>query len=364
MSRNGYGHGSARRKSFAFFSRPTILTESETAHWAAKDDSTPMKPRPKSLFGGSNGFTEVSTIVSSRKILTKDPYQRPRSVFGALKSREPNSPTVASSASSSLEEYSSTSEYHHAVLPVSAVVMHAGEVVTGSGLLRRKKEYMVLTNQELLKYKSEAKAFEAFGVGSRHPNARASSVTSIGDSSEHTLITLMNQVISVSYVGPEHEAGSSVQVDYLDGLSGSPSSTTLMVPCRADAQIWVDRLRSVSAQARLLSPPPMYPDSTVEHIARRLEAEKDYSPMHFQIFRVVQRSSKSGNRSTEDLQKIYSAMCYLAIGIHKLHLVPLRLPTNKSAISLAPTATSCFGILNLAGLWISSVDDSFSLTFR
>jgi hypothetical protein len=259
-------------------------------------------------------------------------------------------------------EDSSNSENHTIFLPVSAVIMHAGEVVTGSGLLRKKKEYMVLTNQELLKYKSEAKAHEAFGLGGRHPGARASSIASIGEGSEHTLITLMNQVISVSYAGPEYESGSSVQLDYLDVLSGSPSSTTLTAPSRTEAQVWVDRLRSVSAQARISSMPPAYPDSTVEHIARRLEAEKDYSPMHFQIFRVVQRSGKSGTRSNEDLQKMYSTMCYFAIGIHKVHLVPMRPATNKT--SLAPTATSSFGILNLSALSISSADDSFSLTFR
>jgi len=360
-----------RRKSFAFFSRPTLLTESETTSWATSDDSIPTKSRPKSLFGGGNGFTEVSTIASgtppARKVLTKS-SQRPKSVFGSLKGREPEptSPTVTnvSSASSSLED-SSISDVHWTVLPLNTVVIHAGEVVTGGGLLRKKKEYMVLTNRELLKYKTEAKANEAFGLGSKNPQARASSIVSAGDhTSEHTLITAMNQIVAVYYPGPEHERGSVVQVDYLEGPYGTPSSTTLTASSRTEAQVWVDRLRSVSTQAHLSSPPPAYLDSIVEHIARRLEADKDYSPMHFQIFRVVQRSGRSGNKSTEDLQKMYSTMCYLAIGIHKVHLVPFRPATNKSTASLAAATTSSFGILNLTGVWLASSDDCFSLTFR
>jgi len=360
-----------RRKSFAFFSRPTLLTESETTSWTTSDDSIPTKSRPKSLFGGGNGFTEVSTIASgtppARKVLTKS-SQRPKSVFGSLKGREPEptSPTVTniSSASSSLED-SSISDVHWTVLPLNTVVIHAGEVVTGGGLLRKKKEYMVLTNRELLKYKTEAKANEAFGLGSKNPQARASSIVSAGDhTSEHTLITAMNQIVAVYYPGPEHERGSVVQVDYLEGPYGTPSSTTLTASSRTEAQVWVDRLRSVSTQAHLSSPPPAYLDSIVEHIARRLEADKDYSPMHFQIFRVVQRSGRSGNKSTEDLQKMYSTMCYLAIGIHKVHLVPFRPATNKSTASLAAATTSSFGILNLTGVWLASSDDCFSLTFR
>lgn len=355
-----------RRKSFGIFTRPTVPNDSIDS-W--EDDSatplTSVKTRPKSMFGGINGFAEVSTVVSSipstRKILTRTP--RPRSIFGSLKGTDSgSSPTVTSSNSSSVEEHSLTEAYP--AFAVNTMVVHAGEVVTGGGLLRKKKEYMVLTNRELLKYKSEAKANEAFGLVIKYPHARTSSVVSIGGehlSSEHSLITTMDQVLAVHIPGAESEAGCVVQVDYLDGSYGPPSSTTIMASSRADAQVWVDRLRAVSAQARLACPPPAYTDANVEHIARRLEAEKDYSPMHFRVFRVV-RSGKPGNKSSEDLQKLYSTMCYLAIGIHKIHIVPLA-PVKGTSMH-SPTVASSFGILNLTRLWIAKTDDCFSLTFR
>jgi len=365
---------SGRRKSFAFFSRPTILVDSDPvtsqpqpqSPWTNDDGSpsSPTKSRPKSLFGGVSGLTEVSAVVSSRKVLTKTPTQRPKSMFGSLKARD--SVVVTSSASSSLEE-SSMSEGQRGVLPPSSIIMQSGEV-TGGGLLRKKRDYLVLTNRELVKYKSEAKALEAFhGKDFNGGNkGRASSVGSavVTNASEHTFVTMMNQVIAVYCPSTDHELGNTVQIDYLDGAVGQPSSTIFTTASPTEARSWMDRLRAVAAQTRACSPPLVYPDSTVEHIARRLEAEMDYSPMHFQVYRVVQRSGKSGNKSTEDLQKMYSTMCYLAIGIHKVHLVPMRFATNKSMASSSPTPTTSFGILSLSGLWISNSDDCFSLVFR
>lgn len=290
-------------------------------------------------------------------------------MFASLKGLDPTSPIIAggiSSGSSSLGGSSaSASDVHWTAPPFSTAVVYAGEVVTGGNLLRKKKEYMVLTSRELLKYKSEAKANEAFELAGKNPQARASSLISPSvHASEHTLVTPMNQVVAVFYPGFENERGGSVvQVDHLDGPLGSPSSTTLVAPTRFEAQGWVDKLRSVTAQTQLASSPPAFPDSTVEHIARRLEADRDYSPMHFQIYRVVQRAGKPGNKSAEDLHKMYSTMCYLAIGIHKLHLVPFRRATKATA-SLPPAPTTSFGILSLTGIWLSSVDDCFSLTFR
>jgi hypothetical protein len=366
-SQNG-SFNSAKRKSFALFSRQSTLAVPESPSWTAKDDSAGFhaKPRPKSaLFNAVNDSIDpISINVSSnRRVPGKGISQRPRSMFGSFKTREPSSPTVVSSASSSIE--SSTSEQNRGILPMSTVIVHAGEVVTGGGLLRKKREYMVLTKKELLKYKSESKANDAFGLGCRYASGRVPSIGSTGDMvSEHSLVTQMNQVVAVYYPGGDNEVGCCVQVDYLDGSSGLPSSTILIASNGMDAQNWVDKLRSVAVQTRLSLPALVYPDSTVEHIARRLEAENDYSPMHFQIFRVIQRPGKSGNKSVEDLQRMYSTMCYLAIGIHKVHLVPLRPVMSKSTASLANSTSSSFGILNLTSLWLAGHDDCFSLIFR
>ncbi|KAG0637713.1 hypothetical protein HOY80DRAFT_243068 [Tuber brumale] len=366
---------SARRKSFAFFSRPNNSPETDIGTWPVRELIT--KQRPKSAFftTGGTGYEEVATVVwtnigSRPRVLTKTSGQRPKSMFAPLRSRDPDSPQAESSASSSID--SSQSDNMHP-LHSSRAIVHSGEVVSSGGLLRRKKEFMVLTTDELLRYKSESKASEAFGLSARSPTTgRTPSIGSAGDLvSEHALVTMMNQVVAVYRSGCEGELACSVQVDHLDDANGTPSSTILQVGSSREAQEWLDILRQVSQTCRFVRPPLAFSDSTVKHIARRLEAEKDYSPAHFQIFRTVQRCGKVQGRtgSSDDLHKMYSTTCYLAIGIHKVHFIPLpKCPSNnnsRSATSLVSTATpSSHGILNLVGIAISDVDDSFTLTFR
>lgn len=369
---------SGRRRSFAFFSRPpTLITDTDAqANW---EQPRSERSRPRSLFGAPNGFTDFSPITptipttngltSTRVIQRSKTVPRPKSMFGSLRGRESelSSPVMPTYSESSSLEDSSTSEAPWLVLPRSTSFIHFGEVVTGGSLLRKKREFMVLTDMELLKYKTEAKAIEALGHQPKDTRKRASSLVQPGDyASQHTLITPMNQVVAIHYPTSENETkGTVVQVDFLESPTGAPSSTTLSAPTRSEAQIWVDRLRTVAARTVQENSAPPYPDIAIEHIARRLEVEDDYSPTHFQIFRVVQKPGKNGTKSSEDLHKLYSSMCYLAIGIHKVHLVPFRPNTVKNAGTLPPTAASTsFGTLNLTALWLSSVDDSFSITFR
>lgn len=380
--------GSARRKSFGFFTRPTILHDTDPASpWSSRDPTTlwssrdpAAKPRPKSAFfsSGAGGYQEYTTVVSSSiaprpRVLTKNPAQRPRSMFGSLRSRDRDSTSSkrqpASSASSSID--STHSDVLYTINPNNKVVVHSGEAISTGGLLRRRREYIVLTNAELLRYKSEQKASEAFGIPTRlSATGRTPSIGSVGDlGNEGTLVTMMNQVVAIYRFGGDADLACSIQVDHLDDLNGAPSTMMLQVGTPGEAQKWLDNLRQISRYSRIVKNPPSFSDSAVQHIARRLEAEKDYSPSHFQIFRVVQRAGKMHNHkcgSAEDLQKMYSTICYLVVGIHKIHLVPIpKITPNRSSTSLISTVTSSsYGILNLVGLSISDSDDSFSLTFR
>ncbi|KAH0609888.1 uncharacterized protein H6S33_012434 [Morchella sextelata] len=329
MSASHDGALSARRKSFGFFTRPTMLPEIEPAStWSSRDHV--IKQRPKSAFfsNGAGDYQEYTTVVSSNlgtharpRVLTKSPAQRPKSMFGSLRSRDrdPGSPVIGmhfeSSGSSSID---SSQSDNVPISPSNKFVVYSGEVISTGGLLRRKKEFMVLTNEELLRYKSEHKASEAFGIPTRSPTTgRAPSIGSVGElSNEHSLVTSAIQIVAVYRYGGDADLACTVQVDHLDDANGTPSSTVLQVSTPQEAQGWLEILRQVTHLARTAKTPPPFSNSTVEHIARRLEAEKDYSPSHFQIFRVVQRAGKmNGHKagSSEDLQKMYSTICYLAI---------------------------------------------------
>ncbi|KAF8457139.1 hypothetical protein BGX38DRAFT_1265891 [Terfezia claveryi] len=379
-----WGSMSQRRKSFGFFSRPTILQElsdsgtntvPKSLQKSVSSDLKVPRSRPKSLLFGAGGFThELSTtltIPSPRtKVLTKAP--RPKSMFGSFKAKEVGFVTESSGSSSATSSRESHERDSAEVTDVSAVVLHHGEALSTGGLLRRKKEYLVLTTRELLRYKSQQKAWEQLGMCSINPKTpttgRTASFSSASDlTMSDNVITLLQQIVAV-YM-PEMDTNSTtIQVDHVDEVVG-PGSTMFQLPTIGDAHIWLDNLRRAAAAARDLLDIPPISNNTIAHIARRLEAEKDYAPdQFFRVYTVVQRGSngKHHRPSSDDLHKMYSTVCYLAIGVHKVHIVPIpKTSTNRSAASLLLTGpTTSFGTLTLTTMSMSTMDDSFTLGFR
>ena len=160
-----------------------------------------------------------------------------------------------------------------------------------------------------------------------------------------------------------------IQVDHIDELSG-PGSTTFQLSTVEEAYAWLDHIRKAVTAAKELSVIPPISNNTIAHIARRLEAEKDYAPdQFFRVYTIVQRGGGNGkhNRSSsDDLHKMYSTVCYLAIGVHKVHIVPIpKTSPSRSAASLLLTGpTMSFGTLTLTTLAMSTQDDTFTLGFR
>ena len=79
-----------------------------------------------------------------------------------------------------------------------------------------------------------------------------------------------------------------------------------------------------------------------------------------------QPAGKSGRSSSDDLTKAASVVCFLAIGVHKVHIIQLVKATARSSSpSLAPNNSQVsHGILTLTSLKVSNEDDAFELTFR
>ena len=382
----------SRRKSFGFFSRPTILQElsdsttntTPRSYQNIMDSSEFRAPRnrPKSLmFGpGSGGITqELSATISlpspRGKVLTKGP--RPKSVFGSfgsLKPKEVNFVTISSESSGSSSAASCHENDAENVPEPSTAILHHGEALTTGGLLRRRKEYLVLTTKELRRYKSQQKAWENLGTISVKPRTPTTThrTASFGSQTDlygsDNVVALLSQIVAV--YAPEADVNySAVQVDYIDEYE-APASNVFQLQTKEEAQEWLESIRKAASAAREASLEALISMNTITHIARRLEAERDYAPdQFFRVYRVVQRglNGKSHQRSSsDDLHKMYSSVCYLAIGIHKIHIVPIpKVPSNRSVSSLLLTGTTLsFGILNLCSMNMSTTDDSFSLAFR
>jgi hypothetical protein len=131
---------------------------------------------------------------------------------------------------------------------------------------------------------------------------------------------------------------------------------------------WLAKIREAANRTRLADANPL--SAYNSHLAARVvEGERDYVPPQYAIYKVVLRSqAKSTSRSSsEDLAKLSASVCFLAIGVHKVHLIPLFKPPPQrlSSPSLVSHNTqSSHGILTLSEISVSEVDDTFLLTFR
>lgn len=382
-----------RRKSFGFFSRPSTVLQDindpagnltprtlQKSSTSIASFQTP-RSRPKSLMFSNveGGFTqEMATTVSipSPKPRRLSKGARPKSMFGNLKTSKDGSYSSESSGSSSAnstheKETPTTEDGGEA----SSSILYHGEAMTAGGLLRRKKEYLVLTPRELLRYKSQHKAWEKLGISEVTPKTptlgvgRSPSFGSASDiASSDNLVTQLHSIVAV--YRPEVDLNSTIiQVDFIDDL-GCPSSAVFQMPSVDDAQIWLDTLRNATALVRDKYGMAPISANTLAHIARKMEIEDDYVPDHFfRVYSVVQRGTnvKSHHRSSsDDLQKLYSTICYIALGVHKVHIISIpKSPTNRSASNLSLSGSSaCYGLLNLSSISMSTMDDSFIIGFR
>ncbi|KAJ4353820.1 uncharacterized protein N0V89_005550 [Didymosphaeria variabile] len=257
-----------------------------------------------------------------------------------------------------------------------------GEVQTSSSMFRKKKEYLVLTDTYLMRFKSYQKAAEAFPITSstykRMSSYRHSQSPSLGSShelqslaSDHSgdrdLGIPLRQIVAVFHQddGRPHFA---FEVFYLDDETNHASSMTLQFGDPDEMHAWLAKVREAANVGRLADANPL--SAYNSHLAARVvENESDYVPQHYAIYKVVQRpNSKSSTRaSSDDLPKALASVCFLAIGVHKVHLIPLFKPQSQRASSpslLSSNTQSSYGILSITELRVSELDDTFELTFR
>ncbi|EME81913.1 uncharacterized protein MYCFIDRAFT_10355, partial [Pseudocercospora fijiensis CIRAD86] len=336
---------------------PSLFTDLDHPDVAREKDAN--SPRPPS---------DPPRSSSRRPSLSMRAVKRPPSVFESLK----NTMTRGSSedllgnglSAGGGEPLSSTSSkapsirFDHVLEATAgassskAVLLH-GEVQTSAGMFRKKKEYLVLTENYLLRYKSQTKAAENFrsiaNPSTRSPTVRHGSMPSIGSHSD--LQTLSD---------------SSGDKDGRD--SGPASAMTLQFGIPEERDTWLRRIRSAISDVRSRETSYISPYN-LENACRIVERDNDYDPSNCAIYKVVQRQQavKSGSRSSsDDLTKVASTVCFLAIGVHKVHLIQLVKPVARtSSPSLAPNHSQVsHGILTLTGIKVSSQDDTFELTFR
>jgi len=259
-------------------------------------------------------------------------------------------------------------------------VLHHGEVQTTSGMFRKKKEYLVLTDTHLIRFKSQSRASEAFSsippTYGRTSSVRHPSTTSIGSlqdvqsNTSHTSSDVDNRIplgqIVTAYKVEDGRPFFTTEVVYLDEEYHGVGSIQLMLHDPKEADLWHTSIRAAAQKARLLQEEP-YPERVVRYLIQILECANDYDPNHFQVFRVVRRPAvlKGGKSSSDDLQKLGASVFYMCIGINRLHMIPIPDFSDSSGRLVIPKASkSVFGLVTLVAINVNYADDRFELAFR
>ncbi|KAI9832510.1 MAG: hypothetical protein M1819_004299 [Sarea resinae] len=393
MSKYADGLGERRRRSMGFFTRPSIAGLTPVHDNRSDPTMLKKKRRPASFFTAApdleldraqlkNSRTSDETVATPRarpRTLLKS--GRPSSIFGSLRSvhsvEDDDKCSSPVSRTPSIEE--EASDPSRTVVGGRNVLRH-GEVQTTGGMFRKRKEYLVLTETHLVRFKNQSRASEMFpsipaSLG-RSNTMRHASTTSVGSAQDLQSVHSHSSADSNFGISLDHiiavyklEDGKpffSVEVSHLDE-GNHASALILQLNDPREAELWLTSIRATALKARLQDPDPFTPQS-VEYIARLLELECDYEPLQFRIFKVVQRASNksSGRSSSDDLQKLSSTVCYLAFGMHKLHLIPLpkQAPRTSSPSLTDLNSRACFGITTLTSISVNPSDDAFELVFR
>jgi hypothetical protein len=205
---------------------------------------------------------------------------------------------------------------------------------------------------------------QSHSVGSSHDLTSAASETS----GERHFGTPLRHVVAV-YQLDDGRPSFALEIALLDDdlEQNHPSIMTLEFRDKWEMMDWLKELRNASQNIRKNEPKPTSKANSV-FVARVVERERDYEPPNFTIYKFVQRpTSKANSRaSTDDLSRIAATICFVAVGVHKIHVIPLSKSTQRSSTTVASSYNehSSYGILNLVELRLSEHDDSLELKFR
>lgn len=333
--------------------------------------------RPGTAGSDSPGWSASTPVIETPRPRRKSLQKKRTSVFGSLRSLhswEDDEPLSASVGSVADEQ--TTAGPRNGIW--SSAILHHGEVQTTGGMWRKKSQYLVLTDTHLIRFKNQGKAADVFGSipasYTRAPASHRQSVASVSSLQDMQVMASgdasagipLNSIIAV-YMLEDARLSPSVEVAYLDERTHKATLVQMQTSDLQELNLWMVGIRQAAQMARANSPMP-FSRGSIEYVTRMLEHERDYDPEAFRMFRVIQiASSKSITRSSsDDLTKLSPTGCYLAIGAHKLHLLPMQKTTNRaSVVSLSDwEAGTSFGLMNLTGLSMEYGDDSLHLTFR
>lgn len=225
-------------------------------------------------------------------------------------------------------------------------------------LSKTKKEYIVLTNQHLIRFKNQNKANQSLDLFSSN-SSRITSIPSnskIFTSKDHLMFKLDSIIASQA----TSAAPYSLRIDYMvDAGARQPSSVTLTVESANERAKWLDRLRSLT---RVYLPRSNFmPREEKLRVAERLIKHRevaddgDETVTHKVVYK--ERLLKSDNSG---LYKDVFTLINIAIGQFSLYLLP-SITTDDDHIK--QVGRDRYGLLSIQSINLDTADDTLKITF-
>lgn len=340
-----------------------------------------------SVFGSLSSFVSIDDDQRSAKAHSKDSSwdgdDSPATMFG---------PGASNSTYQNYNNATTIPAVYAGRCHFGSRVLHYGEVQMSAPMWRKKNQYLVLTESHLVRFKSQNKAAEFFpsippssgktsaSNAAAAPNNRLSvvSLASLPDGQGGANVEVQGGIggsgIALHSIIAVHKLDDgkpyfSIEVCYADEKVPKGVSLNIQLSDPQEASLWLMGIRNGAESARSMDP-PFLDLNTVEYVSRTLEEERDYDPDCFRVYKVVHRASpKQNNRAppSDDLTKLASSVCLLAIGVHKIHILPLhpKVSSKASIVSLTELDLDPWlGFMSLSGISVQPSDDSFQLIFR
>lgn len=356
---------------------PPSLAEPSSSRSRSKSIQKSMR---NSVFGSLSSFVSLDDDRRSTKAHSKDSSLEDEDLSAAMFGYgNPNS-------------NNNTTAVYAGKCHFGSRVLHYGEVQISAPMWRKKNQYIVLTESHLVRFKSQNKAAEYFpsippssGKTSGSNSAAAAnnrlsmvSLASLPDGQGGTNVEVqggiggsgiaLNSIIAVHKLD-DGKPYFSIEVCYADEKVPKGVSLNIQLSDPQEASLWLMGIRSGAENARSMDP-PFLDLNTVEYVSRTLEEERDYDPDCFRVYKVVHRASPKQNSRAppnDDLTKLASSACLLAIGVHKIHILPLHPKVSSRASISSLTELDLdpwLGFMSLSGITVQPNDDSFQLIFR
>ncbi|KAF2841514.1 RNI-like protein [Patellaria atrata CBS 101060] len=261
-------------------------------------------------------------------------------------------------------------------------VLHHGEIQIGNAMFKKKKEYLVLTDTHLIRFKNKEKAALAFSVIGpvvrRNSSFRQSSIASVGSftdlqkvqsdatSEERATGILLKQVVAVNTLD-DGRPYFAIEVASLNEDTNNAPILTIQIANPKDRDVWLARIRSATERVRAMEPAQLSVWNT-HQAARNVKYQHDYDLNEVSYYKVVKRNARilGDHSSSDDLAKIESSVCILAIGVHKVHIMSLvKFPHRGSSLASTPRSkVSSNGIMAMTALRLGEEGHTLELTFR